>query len=145
MEHIAARFALKAEHTLHAQDVLPAALQQIGQPFVDLARIERPRILDTDGGDLRLVMVRTELAFRRRLYARQRQTELRGCVCAEDDPVALGRQLQSEVGVVAELQPDMAPRQQRTARCQRLGGLAEMPAREFEQRVDRTRAGRGGR
>src|SRR5690606_1798428 len=60
VEDVAALVTLDVQHALHAQDVLAMRLQQPGQPVVHLACIERARLLDADGTDLGIMVMRGE-------------------------------------------------------------------------------------
>src|SRR4029077_5044234 len=65
VEYITALVTLDVEHALHAQDVLAAALQQVGQPVIDLARVQRLLLLDADGPDLGIMVMRGKRALHR--------------------------------------------------------------------------------
>ena len=83
VKHLAAVFALHVQHTLHAEDVLAARLEQIVEPLVDLHRIERARIADADGADVVVMVMRGELAFGRGPLPDEVQAELQRMVLAE--------------------------------------------------------------
>src|SRR6187399_3265233 len=83
MEYLAAVFTLHVQHTLHAKDVLPAGLEQIVEPLVELRGVEWPRVADADGADVVFVVVRGELALGRRPLPNEVQAELERMMLAE--------------------------------------------------------------
>ena len=114
MKDIAPRLAVEIQHTLHTQDVRATALQQIRQPSVDLIRIQRPCLLKADRADLRIVMMRAEVALLQQRGPCQAQSEFLGRVLTEYRAVPRALELHEVVRAVLEPEPrELSRRQQR--------------------------------
>lgn len=76
VEHISTRLTFDGYNSLHSKDIGTATFEQIREPIIELARIDRARIGQTNRRDLLVVMMRRKASLGDRFRALDVQAEL---------------------------------------------------------------------